>query len=407
MKFNLPAILFLLFAVSGCSRVSSDKEFETFAIRQDSLFIRAYEHRDVTTYEKLLTEFLSKYNHLSAASKKQYSGQLSNAYYNFCCTYALVDNNKMALSCLKKSIESGYTDYSHIRQDKDLDNIRNTNEFKILVDPLRKVGDFMYILRKGAGYNPNEKREIPPFTYQSANDPNLTALRKAFNLDSVAGKANDISRILNLLHWIHNLIPHDGNHDNPVVKNAMSMIAECKKDNRGLNCRGLATVLNECYLSLGIKSRFITCLPKDSLKSDPDCHVINMVFCYSLNKWLWIDPTNDAYVMNENHQLLSIQEVRERLINDLPLFVNPDANWNHRNAIVKEDYLYRYMAKNLYMLECPVKSEYNAETAEQGKVVSYIRLLPLEYFSQSPSKTTGEWTMVYKTNNPDIFWQSP
>ncbi len=77
------------------------------------------------------------------------------------------------------------------------------------------------------------------------------------------------------------------------------MIAVCRKDNRGLNCRGLATVLNECYLAMGFSSRLVFRLPKDSLGVDPDCHVINMVFVPSLKKWIWTDPTNDAYVMNE------------------------------------------------------------------------------------------------------------
>ena len=35
-----------------------------------------------------------------------------------------------------------------------------------------------------------------------------------------------------------------------------------------------------------------------------------------MKKWLWIDPTFDAYVMNEKGELLSIEEVRERLISD-------------------------------------------------------------------------------------------
>ena len=114
------------------------------------------------------------------------------------------------------------------------------------------------------------------------------------------------------MYWIHNLVPHDGNHENPVVRNALSMINQCKKENRGLNCRGLATVLNECYLSMGIKSRFVTCLPKDSLHTDPDCHVINIVYISSLKKWIWIDPTFCAYIMNEKGELLNLEEVEEK-----------------------------------------------------------------------------------------------
>lgn len=273
--------------------------------------------------------------------------------------------------------------------------------------------DTLGTLKNASKYNLTEKREIPKFTYQSADNPNLAALRKEFKLDSIVGQGNEVSKILNLLHWIHNLVPHDGNHANPAVMNAINMIAVCKKENRGLNCRGLATVLNECYLSMGIKSRFVTCLPKDSLGIDNDCHVINMVYSKDLKKWLWIDPTFDAYVMNEKGELLSIEEVRERIINNKPLIINPDANWNHKASVEKEYYLYSYMAKNLYKLQCNLNSEYDAETRGLGKTETNIALLPLEYFKQSPTKSEQEDKknktnfINYKTNNPKVFWAIP
>ncbi|MBL0146072.1 MAG: transglutaminase domain-containing protein [Chitinophagaceae bacterium] len=264
---------------------------------------------------------------------------------------------------------------------------------------------------KGASkYNFNDNREIPKFTYQDQSNPNLAALRKGFNLDSIAGYGNDVSKILNLLHWIHNLIPHDGNHENPTIKNAMSMIAQCKKEVRGLNCRGLSTVLNECYLSMGFKSRFITCMPKDSIFDD--CHVINSVYLPKENKWIWIDPTNNAYVMNEKGELLSIEEVRERIINDKPIILNPDANWNNKSSTTKQEYLYNYMAKNLYRLQCPLVSEYDTETWKEGKKITFVELLPLDAFQQKPDKSestntkTGTTFTYLKTNNPNSFWQT-
>jgi hypothetical protein len=271
---------------------------------------------------------------------------------------------------------------------------------------------YLETLKSAQKYNLNEKRNIPKFAYQSVSNPDLAALRKAFNLDSIAGTGNEVSQILSLMHWMHDLIPHDGDHNNPEILNAMSMIDICKKENRGLNCRGLATALNECYLSLGFKSRFVTCLPKDSLKIDKDCHVIDMVYSNDLKKWLWIDPTFDAYVMNENGELLSIEEVRERLVSGKTLILNPEANWNHKVSQNKEYYLYTYMAKNLYRLECSVSSEYNTETVEHGKTISYIQLLPLDYFNQKPdrfesnNRITGTTVINYKTNNPSLFWQS-
>jgi hypothetical protein len=275
------------------------------------------------------------------------------------------------------------------------------------------VPGFLETLKNAARFNPADSREIPAFTYQSSDNPHLQALRKAFNLDSIAGSGTDVNQIINIMHWIHYLVPHDGQHGNPEVKNAMNMIAVCKKQNIGLNCRGLATVLNECYLAMGFNSRFVTCLPKDSLGTDNDCHVINMVFAPSLDKWIWMDPTNDAYVMNENGELLGIDEVRERLISNKTLIVNPDANWNRKSTARKEDYLYKYMAKNLYRIECPVSSEYDTETKVMGKKVSYVQLIPMEYFKQGPfrdenyNKENGVTIIEYKTNNPVLFWAKP
>lgn len=410
---QLIILLFTMIISAAYGQVTTNKNFEKYAIKQDSLFIDAYNRHDVKTYNILLTDFLSKYNRLTATEKKIFSSALSNAYYNLCCTYALLDNNEMAITYLKKAIGAGYFNYTHLLEDKDLDEIRTLREFKTIIEPLRKNGDFLYILKKAGKYNPDDQRVLPAFSYQSMNNPNLVSLRKAFKLDSIAGTGNEISKIINLMHWIHDLIPHDGNHNNPVVKNAMSMIAECKRDHRGLNCRGLAISLNECYLAMGFKSRFVTCLPKDSLGIDTDCHVINMVYSDLLKKWIWMDPTFNAYVMNEKGELLGVEEVRERIIADRPLILNLDANWNRKSSQTKENYLYSYMAKNLYLLECSANNEYDLETKKPEKVTTYIQLLPLDYFNQTPDKieikgvTVSTTMVIYKTNNPALFWEKP
>ncbi|MBZ4188720.1 transglutaminase-like domain-containing protein [Niabella beijingensis] len=265
---------------------------------------------------------------------------------------------------------------------------------------------------KGAGkYNAGDNRFIPQFTYQSADNPDLKKIREDLQLDSIAGKGTELSQIFNLLHWVHNLIRHDGGSNNPTLKNAIDLIKVCKAENRGVNCRMLATILNECYLSMGIRSRYITCMPKET--NFDDCHVINMVYSKELDKWIWIDPTFDAYVMDENGNLLGIQEVRERLVKAQPLVLNADANWNRKNTQTKEGYLEGYMAKNLYRLETPLVSEYDTETWKKGKTVAYVELLPLDGIEQSPQKkestnnVTGVTFTHYKTNNPDLFWARP
>lgn len=267
------------------------------------------------------------------------------------------------------------------------------------------------MLKKAEQYNYADARYIPTFTYAPADDPNLKRIRQDLKLDSIAGKGTELSQIFNLLHWVHNLVKHDGGSDNPTLKNAVDLIKICKEQNRGVNCRMLATILNECYLSMGITSRYITCMPRET-KFD-DCHVINMVYSKQLNKWIWIDPTFDAYVMDENGDLLGIQEVRERLIKGKTVVLNADANWNREVLNTRESYLENYMAKNLYRLETPVISKYNSETWKAGNEMVYVELLPLDGIEQAPqqSEATNEKTGVkfihYKTNNPDLFWAKP
>jgi hypothetical protein len=410
-KKVLTALLFFT-TVNLEAQIKSAPSFTEFANLQDSLFKDAYDHRDTTRYQQLLNTFTLRYNDLDSTTKKANVRRLSVVLYNLCCIYSLHNRQQQALTYLEKAIRAGYYNYSNMMVDKDLNNIKHLEKFTQLVAPLRRIGDYPYILRQAALYNTADVRPLPGFTYQSKNDSNLVALRKAFNLDSVAGQGNDISQILNLMHWLHNLVPHDGQHENPKVKNALNLISVCKKENRGLNCRGLATTLNECYLSLGFKSRLVTCMPKDSLGIDDDCHVINMVYAPSLKKWLWIDPTFDTYVMSEKGELLSIEEVRLRIIDNKPLIISPDANWNHRSSETKEHYLFYYMAKNLYRLECPVNSAYDIETTAPGRNIEYIQLLPLDYFKQPAKVTrTNQYTKTsytnYYTNNPAYFWQAP
>lgn len=267
------------------------------------------------------------------------------------------------------------------------------------------------MLKKAAKYNYSDNRFVPEFSYQAMENPNLMKIRKDLKLDSIAGTGSETSQILNLLHWVHKIIRHDGASYNPAVKNAIDLIKICKTENRGLNCRMMSTILNECYLAMGIKSRYITCMPKET--DFDDCHVINMVYSNEFKRWIWIDPTFDAYVMNEKGELLGIQEVRERLINGKTLILNPEANWNNKATQTKEYYLETYMAKNLYRLKTPVYSEYDTETVKDGKEIAYVELLPLDGIEQTPQKAestntkTNVKTTNYKTNNPNLFWAKP
>lgn len=324
----------------------------------------------------------------------------AKACYQIGCMYALNNSPKEALKMLEKSIEMGLDDYWNLATDDDMKSLKDNRRYqKLMLKMKAQSDDFSKILKQSAGYTKNTAKDIPAFTYMDANDSNLVRIRNYFNLDSIAGTGDEISKIKNLLTWVHNVVRHDGSSMNPKEKNAIAMVEVCKKENRGINCRLMAQLLNECYLAMGFKSRFVTCMPQKMIN---DCHVINSVYSKTLNKWLWMDPTFNAYVTDEKGNLLGIAEVRERLRNDQPLVLNEDANWNNQSKQTKLYYLDYYMAKNLYYVVCPLRSEFNAETNYDGKVWSdYVALVPEGFL---PEKENRE---AFNISDNDYFWQSP
>lgn len=320
----------------------------------------------------------------------------SYLFYNEACRYAGQGKKTEALKFLKGAINAGFSGYSEMKEDQELNSIRGEKEYADLLDRVRLAGDYVYMLKQSEPYKRIDQLATR-FTYSLPTDSNLVCVRNYFNLDSIAGQGNEITRIKNLLYWLHKEIRHDGSSPWPQCKfNAIELYKLAKKENRGLNCRFMAIMLNEIYLSMGFKSRFITCMSK-AYTTDSDCHVINIVWSESLNKWIWMDPTFAAYVTDENGLLLHPGEVRKRLIENQPLILNEDANWNHKTKQTKKGYLEEYMAKNLYLISAHLVSEFETEAKEQPSKSIDITLVPSGF--------------VYKwgqsTSDDAYFWQAP
>ncbi len=241
------------------------------------------------------------------------------------------------------------------------------------------------LLREYSDFDNSLKKISDDFYYSAATNENLIKLRKKYKLDEVAGNGTETEKIINLMKWAHNIVEHDGSSENPKPRNALDLISVCEKEKRGVNCRMLATILNEAYLSMGFFSRHITCLPFD--KEDSDCHVINIVFSKSLDKWLYMDPSFEMFFMDANSNLLSIIEVREKMINNETLLLNDKLNHNG-NPIETEDYL-RYMAKNLFRFSCPLGSEFGYESKEGKKY--WVELIPEGYEDDDAFSSDNYW----------------
>lgn len=253
------------------------------------------------------------------------------------------------------------------------------------------------ILKEAAPYAPDSAISLK-FRYALPSDSLLTLSRERFNLDSVAGHGDDISRIKNLLYWVHNSITHDGGNGLAQgERNLRNIYDSGRRDSCGYNCRALAICLTEALLAEGIPARYITCLPK-AWDTDTDCHVICVAWSKSLGKWVWVDPTFAAYITDDKGLLLHPGEVRYRIQHDLPVVLNKDANWNNRFPETQEEYIDYYMAKNLYILQANTFNQAEPEGKSTHKQGSHVALVPqgTTYPNSDFNTTDEEW-----------FWQPP
>lgn len=398
-------MLCCLLLAANLSLQAQTNDFQTYFMQKSEEMNRAYEKRDASKHEALVKEVVSRVNALPQAERESISRTFENIYYNLACTYALTGNSKKAIDALKKS---NFDDYKQLKVDTDLDRLRGNPEFRKILQAAREKSDFVYILQHSGGYSKAANADIPSFSYQSPEAEKLKRLKERYDLDSIAGNGHDETAVINLMRWVHYQVPHDGSKALPDKRNALSMLKECKHDGMSLNCRGLATILNEVYLAAGYQSRMVTCMPKDT--NDNDCHVINIVYMPYKRKWVWMDPTFMAYVMDENGNLLSIEEVRDRIIRNKPLIMNADANRNAGFRQQKSWYLDNYMAKNLYKLQCAVSSEYDYETRKTGKKRTYVTLVPGREMKNKITSTNADGTNTYTeyfTSDPATFWAPP
>ena len=370
-------LLILLLSLVCFTSLSAQTDAERkFLASTDSLnaqFIDAYTGKDYPAAEALCQKIIDLYDTHATQLAEGYAYFKYASYCNMASIQAIQGKKQEATNNLLKALDSGKLEisYNRITNDEDLKDILDAPELQPALKRLKETTDY---------------------------EPDLKRVRDYFQLDSVAVPGDELATIKRILTYIHDKIRHDGQNGNPKGGNNSINFAEaCKDGSCGLNCRGLATVLNECYLSMGIPSRVITCMPKTYIS---DCHVINAVYSSTLGKWLWIDPTNNAWVTDEQGNLLSVQEVRARLRSGQPVRVNEEANWNNEKKTTTEDYLYEYMAKNLFYLESWTRYGFNTESDHEN-LINYIFLQPTGCDSSQRNPRN------FSVNDDQYFWQAP
>lgn len=377
---NLKSInlfLFLLICSSMVKAQDIKNDFIKYSQEMEQALGESLSVKDYRKTIRLLNNWFEKYYQQDEVTKANFQKGsiemlMATCYFNLAEETAKGLKADSTLIYIEKALNYGFIDFNSIKTNTAFEFLSHDQKFNMLIESIKEKGDYLLILKKSGNYFKSEI-EMPKFEYQGLSNINLVKVKEYFNLVSIAGTGDEISMILNLLNWTHGLIRHDGTKS-CYATNAIDIYRFAIENNSGVNCRTLAVFLNECYLALGIKSRFVTCNPQNY--DDLDVHVINHVFSKQLGKWLWIDPTYNLYVTDEKGILLSIFEVREKIINDKEIKINRNASWNNEKSITKEEYIDNYMIKNLYWFQSSSVFGYNTESPDNLKKNARISLYP-------------------------------
>jgi hypothetical protein len=269
--------------------------------------------------------------------------------------------------------------------------------------------DYIGVLKNTGRYSKAIPSDFPVFTYQNANADQLGELRRIFHIDSVAGSGDEWGKAIRLLRWFHNTVPHEDEY-NLATLNAKNIINTYREKGIAQACYPLAISMNEIFLSMGFKSRTVICYSGDYERPNGG-HVINAVYIGKFQKWVWMDPQFNAYLMDQEDIPLSIDQVRARVIGGQFIRISGEANY-HQEKITKEYYIEDFMAEHLYRFICPLNSQYDSETRRPGKTMRYVELLPLnsgklpvDQFETGQGK--GYSVINYHTSNNMLFWKAP
>lgn len=236
--------------------------------------------------------------------------------------------------------------------------------------------------------------------------PTLVELRTRYGLvDLISGMA-ELPATLKLLAWAYTAVEYDGCSTNPDPPNSLNILDGWVREKRAVNCRMKAILLNEIYLSLEYRSRYITCMPA---VADGDCHVVVMVYIASLGRWITVDPTQNTYFTDPDGAIINIfqarQMYRDGSVPGLHHIERPLSAPLYCGGIECgsfDEFYLLYMSKNCFRFACPVASEFGYEARPDAQ---FIYLSPPGYDPATGQEYDRE--RCFSIHDAGLFLMSP
>jgi len=133
-------------------------------------------------------------------------------------------------------------------------------------------------------------------------------LIEEFGLDEITAGYNDVDLMIVLQDWVTDNFGHDGASGMPENRDAMSIINFMRENNDEGNCRLLAILLAEVLRLYGIEAKHVVGMPAEV--DGYFVHVYTHAWSSDLQQWVFLDPTFNIYLQDEQNNFIDIYHLR-------------------------------------------------------------------------------------------------
>lgn len=264
------------------------------------------------------------------------------------------------------------------------------NNCDFYMNGMLDFSDDIGILRKNKEYD-NGFSTDAQFSYDFS-DQRLKELAHFFSLNTIAGDGDDFIKLLRITFEVARTL----NLGSALDTSSFHALEVFEKTRDGFvsNCFITATVLAECFLSLGYIARMVRCMPIDLRFNE--CHCMTIVKVKKYQKFIAFDAAMGGYYADSHGNPMGICEIRDALIRE------EDFKIRSIFKIDQQD-IKQYLAKNMVRFQSHKVSRYGNEIGTQS--TSMINLnpvsLPISNKIYMAKNRIMEDIFIY---NKDQFW---
>lgn len=273
---------------------------------------------------------------------------------------------------------------------------------------LNNRGNYHFILKKYNKYSSNQSAWAKSFSCSTIeNDLGLQEIKQQHQLERLKKGRTDLEVCLRAMEWTFQKLLSKTQSNYTGTLTASEIIKFSEGSRTTVNCLCHATVLTEVLLALGYIARKISCMPIDVVPYDN--HVVTTVYVPSLQKWIMLDPSMCCYITDKENRILSIPEIRKKLISDMEIHIHTYSRFSNLRissdrpmSFNQRDYQ-TYLYKNFFRF---LSRDIQSSVATKRNDVFYM-LVPKGYLPANKVQHTyieDADTELRITDNENFFW---